>query len=201
MVTCEGLSLWKPCPRILKSIATLQKLSRIQSLVAATRPSPSISYPPRLLITYLRSILNYDCSHKKIRFDLKYYLGAHEVDYLRGCADADVAAMSANMIDVVVQRLSSPETGMLILRIIGGLSPWLINYANYHIVLDVKLKVEGATQLRDNLEVYTNGQFYPTFLKKLIPVFVNILKGQPVFISTSGEQVDLPMRHCVHLLT
>jgi transformation/transcription domain-associated protein len=55
--------------------------------------------------------------------------------------------------------------------------------------LDVKLKVEAASQLRDSLEHYTTGPIYPAFLKKLIPIFITILKGQPVFISTSSEQV------------
>jgi hypothetical protein len=54
---------------------------------------------------------------------------------------------------------------------------------------DVKLKVEAATQLRDNLEHYITGPIYPAFLKKLIPIFINCLKGPPVFISTSLEQV------------
>lgn len=54
---------------------------------------------------------------------------------------------------------------------------------------DVKAKVEAATQLRDNLEHYVSGQMYPVFLKKLIPIFINCLKGPPVFISTSPEQV------------
>jgi transformation/transcription domain-associated protein len=55
--------------------------------------------------------------------------------------------------------------------------------------LDVKLKVDAASQLRDQLEHYTTGNIYPAFLKKIIPILVTILKGQPVFISTSGEQV------------
>jgi transformation/transcription domain-associated protein len=55
--------------------------------------------------------------------------------------------------------------------------------------LDVKLKVEAAGQLRDSLDHYTTGVIYPAFLKKLIPIFITILKGQPVFISTSSEQV------------
>jgi hypothetical protein len=61
--------------------------------------------------------------------------------------------------------------------------------ANMKLLIDVKLKVEAASQLRDSLEHYTSGPIYPAFLKKLIPIFINILKGQPVFISTSNEQV------------
>lgn len=55
--------------------------------------------------------------------------------------------------------------------------------------IDVRLKVESANTLRDSLDHYTSGPIYPAFLKKLVPIFVNILKGSPVFISTSGEQV------------
>lgn len=54
---------------------------------------------------------------------------------------------------------------------------------------DVKVKSEAATQLRDNLEHYTSGQIYTGFLKRMIPLFVTILEGPPVFISTSPEQV------------
>ena len=54
---------------------------------------------------------------------------------------------------------------------------------------DVKVKVEAATQLRDNLEHYISGSIYHGFLKKLMPIFLTCLKGPPVFISTSAEQV------------
>lgn len=56
--------------------------------------------------------------------------------------------------------------------------------------IDIKGRVDAATQLRDGLENYTNGPHYPNFLAKYMPVFVEILKGNPVFISTSGEQVS-----------
>lgn len=54
---------------------------------------------------------------------------------------------------------------------------------------DVKVRVEAAAQLRDNLEHYISGPIYAAFLKKLVPIFINCLKGPPVFISTSPEQV------------
>ena len=57
------------------------------------------------------------------------------------------------------------------------------------LLADVKTKVEAATQLRDNLEHYVSGPTYSMFLKKLVPIFINCLKGPPVFISTSPEQV------------
>lgn len=57
------------------------------------------------------------------------------------------------------------------------------------LVADVKTKLESALQLRDNLDHYITGPIYPAFLKKLIPIFINCLKGPPAFISTSAEQV------------
>ena len=103
--------------------------------------------------------------------------------------------MSAT-IDVVVQRLSSPDSGTF-----ASVPPWPHHNTEFGNInrnakanlpllrLDVKLKVEAATQLRDNLEHYITGPIYPAFLKKLIPIFINCLKGPPVFISTSSEQV------------
>ncbi|KAH9209380.1 hypothetical protein DL95DRAFT_526909 [Leptodontidium sp. 2 PMI_412] len=77
--------------------------------------------------------------------------------------------MATNTIDLVVQRLSDPST-------------------------DVKLKVEAAGQLRDSLEHYISGNIYSPFLKKLVPIFITILNGPPVFISTSSEQ---KLRNCI----
>ncbi len=57
---------------------------------------------------------------------------------------------------------------------------------------DIKAKVEAATTIRDNLDHYTTGQIYPAFLKKLMPVFLDILRGAPTFQSTSYEQVRNP---------
>ena len=54
---------------------------------------------------------------------------------------------------------------------------------------DIKLRVEAAQQLRDSLENYVTGAIYPAFLKKLMPIFISLLKGAPVFVSTSAEQV------------
>ncbi|KUJ06740.1 uncharacterized protein LY89DRAFT_790380 [Mollisia scopiformis] len=72
-------------------------------------------------------------------------------------------------IELVVQKLSSADS-------------------------DAKTKGEAAIQLRDNLEHYITGQIYPAFLKRLIPIFINCLKGPPVFVSTSAEQ---RLRNCV----
>ncbi|KAK6079371.1 histone acetylase complex subunit (FAT domain-containing protein) [Seiridium cupressi] len=59
---------------------------------------------------------------------------------------------------------------------------------------DSKQKLEAAANLRDTLDHYTNGPAYPTFLKKTMPPFVNILRGPCVFQSTSIEQ---KLRNCV----
>lgn len=52
-----------------------------------------------------------------------------------------------------------------------------------------KQKLDAASSLRDSLDHYTNGPLYPTFLKKTMPPFVNILRGACVFQTTSVEQV------------
>ena len=61
-------------------------------------------------------------------------------------------------------------------------------------VTDVKIKVNFATECRDAIEILCSGQLYPVFLKKLVPVFMKLLEGPPVFISTSWEQVGHCMR-------
>lgn len=58
-------------------------------------------------------------------------------------------------------------------------------------VPDARGKVEAATQLRDNLDVFTNMASYSIFLKRVMPVFVNILNGPCIFQSNSNEQVCL----------
>ena len=87
-----------------------------------------------------------------------------------------------NTIDLVVQRLSSADSGM---------PPKALHLCKAANVFppDVKVRVDAAAQLRDNLEHYITGPIYPAFLKKLVPIFINCLKGPPVFISTSPEQV------------
>ncbi|KAI0012803.1 FAT domain-containing protein [Xylariaceae sp. FL0662B] len=57
-----------------------------------------------------------------------------------------------------------------------------------------KAKLEAATALRDTLDHYTNGPSYPIFLKRVMPIFINILRGPCLFQSTSPEQ---KLRNCV----
>ena len=49
--------------------------------------------------------------------------------------------------------------------------------------------MEAATTLRDSLDAYTNGPIYEPFLKRLMPIFINILRGPCIFQSNSPEQV------------
>ncbi|KAI9798642.1 MAG: hypothetical protein M1833_004631 [Piccolia ochrophora] len=60
--------------------------------------------------------------------------------------------------------------------------------------LELKLKVQMATELRDAIEYMTQGQAYPIFLKKLMPIFMKLLDGEPKFMSNSWEQ---RLRNCV----
>ncbi|KAI1075256.1 FAT domain-containing protein [Whalleya microplaca] len=57
-----------------------------------------------------------------------------------------------------------------------------------------KAKLEAATALRDSLDHYTNGPGYAVFLKRVMPIFINILRGPCLFQSTSPEQ---KLRNCV----
>jgi hypothetical protein len=100
--------------------------------------------------------------------------------------------MSANNIEAVVARLSSADSGELFsgesITSCHWPQLWSWTFTKFFFA-DVKLKAEAASQLRDNLEHYISGPLYPAFLKKLVPIFLNCLKGPPVFISTSPEQV------------
>lgn len=100
---------------------------------------------------------------------------------------------SGSNIDGVVQRLAQADGGMDFLLLkpcarqdeMGEASDIQLTILS----TDLKSKLEAAAQLRDGLEHYTSGAVYPAFLKRIIPILVTILKGQPVFISTSVEQV------------
>ncbi|KAI9662779.1 MAG: hypothetical protein M1829_006123 [Trizodia sp. TS-e1964] len=59
--------------------------------------------------------------------------------------------------------------------------------------LDIKLKVQIAVELRDSIEYMSIGNLYPNFMKKITPILLKLLEGQPVFISTSWEQ---KLRNC-----
>ncbi|KAI5780891.1 hypothetical protein EDC01DRAFT_259729 [Geopyxis carbonaria] len=56
--------------------------------------------------------------------------------------------------------------------------------------IDAKAKLQSASELRDSIDMFTHAQpaEYTRFLQKLMPVFLEILRESPVFISTSPEQ-------------
>ncbi|CAI6307238.1 unnamed protein product [Periconia digitata] len=53
---------------------------------------------------------------------------------------------------------------------------------------DMRVKSIQLTEIRDNIESFCQGPQYGVFLNHLIPIFLKILDGPPVFISTSPEQ-------------
>ncbi|TID23090.1 hypothetical protein E2P81_ATG02207 [Venturia nashicola] len=59
---------------------------------------------------------------------------------------------------------------------------------------ETRMKLQAATELRDQVDFYCQGQSYPHFLSKTVPVLLKLLDGQPVFISTSPEQ---KLRSCI----
>lgn len=126
---------------------------------------------------------------------------SNEVILVKACARPKVANMSGGNIEALVQRLSSADSGMPSILPRLAKSDRLWRNGSLTFPLDVKVKVEAATQLRDNLDHYITGPIYPAFLKKLVPIFINCLKGPPVFISTSGEQVKVLLLRESFMLT
>ncbi|KAG5959424.1 hypothetical protein E4U57_000715 [Claviceps arundinis] len=59
---------------------------------------------------------------------------------------------------------------------------------------DIKQRLDAATALRDSLDHYTSGPIYSPFLKRLMPIFINILRGPCIFHSNSPDQ---KIRHYV----
>ncbi|KAF2021383.1 hypothetical protein BU24DRAFT_487816 [Aaosphaeria arxii CBS 175.79] len=59
---------------------------------------------------------------------------------------------------------------------------------------DLRAKGTQAIDIRDNIESFCTPQHYASFLNHLVPVFLKILDGPPVFISTSPEQ---RIRNCI----
>lgn len=66
---------------------------------------------------------------------------------------------------------------------------------------DMKLKIGLATEVRDNIETWCASGSYTIFLARLVPVFFQILDGQPAFITTSPEQkLRLTVLEIIHRL-
>jgi hypothetical protein len=57
-------------------------------------------------------------------------------------------------------------------------------------VADIRSRGTLAIDIRDSIESYCQGPQYATFLNHFVPVFLKILDGSPVFISTSPDQVS-----------
>lgn len=116
--------------------------------------------------------------------------------------DADNAAMSGTTIDDVVRRLSTADLGTLTFLAIGAMCHDVVSHAIMPGAslltcgrIDARLKLEAATTLRDSLDHYTSGPIYTPFLKRLMPIFINILRGPCIFQSNSPEQVCLNAEH------
>ncbi|KAL9103081.1 MAG: hypothetical protein Q9163_001848 [Psora crenata] len=54
-------------------------------------------------------------------------------------------------------------------------------------------KLNTAIELRDNIDLLCSGHSYPAFLKKLVPVFMKLLEGTPVFVTNAEHK----LRNCV----
>lgn len=57
------------------------------------------------------------------------------------------------------------------------------------VIADLKVKLNIATEIRDNIDQLCTGSSYHTFLEKLVPVFRKLLEGPPVFMSLAWEHV------------
>lgn len=57
------------------------------------------------------------------------------------------------------------------------------------VIADLKVKLNIATEIRDNIDQLCTGSSYHTFLEKLVPVFMKLLEGPPVFMSLAWEHV------------
>lgn len=57
------------------------------------------------------------------------------------------------------------------------------------VIADLKVKLNIATEIRDNIDQLCTGSSYHIFLEKLVPVFMKLLEGPPVFMSLAWEHV------------
>lgn len=56
-------------------------------------------------------------------------------------------------------------------------------------IADLKVKLNIAIEIRDNIDQLCTGSSYHTFLEKLVPVFMKLLEGPPVFMTLAWEHV------------
>ncbi|KAK3299398.1 uncharacterized protein B0H64DRAFT_371754 [Chaetomium fimeti] len=81
--------------------------------------------------------------------------------------------MASSLIEDVVRKLSASET-------------------------EPRLKVEAACALRDSLDHYTAGPSYTTFLNRLMPIFIHILRQPCVLNTYLADQANTQkLRNCV----
>ena len=55
--------------------------------------------------------------------------------------------------------------------------------------VDIKTKGSILTEIRDQVDSWSQSPAYSTFLQKFVPIFLDILSGSPVFTSNSPEQI------------
>ncbi|KAG8529873.1 uncharacterized protein KY384_005354 [Bacidia gigantensis] len=95
-------------------------------------------------------------------------------------------------IDTFAARLSDANAGRVTSRSLH------LSLLTLHLAVALKLNV--ATELRDNLEMFSSGQLYPYFLRKLLPVFTKILEGPPVFVTNPEHKLRSCILEVLHRL-
>ncbi|KAK0615854.1 hypothetical protein B0T17DRAFT_510419 [Bombardia bombarda] len=103
--------------------------------------------------------------------------------------------MASSMIEDVVRKLSTPETG----KPLSPLSPSVpLCPPPVAPAKELKAKVDAASTLRDSLDPYVAGATYPIFLKRLMPAFIIILRQPCIFQTNTSEQANQQkLRNCV----
>ena len=124
--------------------------------------------------------------------------------------------MASSLIEDVVRKLSAPELGRqalppprplplplplpLSLPFSARTSYAADWYSGLTIAcsIDLRLKVEAASALRDTLDHYTSPTGYPVFLKRVMPVFINVLRQPNVFQTPPPDQINTQkLRNCL----
>lgn len=91
-----------------------------------------------------------------------------------------------NALEGFLSKLEDPNTGERLHRAEESPLYWI--YMLTLSCVDLKGKCVAATELRDNVELFCQGQSYAGFLQRSVPIFLRILDGPPNFVSTSLEQ-------------
>ena len=96
--------------------------------------------------------------------------------------------MAERNIDIFAARLGDSNLGMD-----DFLSPQVYRCINTNICKGLQQKLNTAIELRENIDLLCSGQNYSAFLKKLVPVFMKLLEGAPVFVTNTEHK----LRNCV----